>query len=118
MKDNSSKNPYVIPDVKGNDTLAITCILIGAINVAGNRRLISKWTVGHDAAYGMPWKTLMKMMTKNYCQRSEINKMVPDESDKVEKYTGGLPNSIQGGVMASKPKMLQEAIELARSLMA
>nr|GFA58046.1 hypothetical protein [Tanacetum cinerariifolium] len=24
-------------------------------------------TVGHDAAYGMPWKTLMKMMTDNYC---------------------------------------------------
>nr|GFB29914.1 hypothetical protein [Tanacetum cinerariifolium] len=24
-------------------------------------------TVGHDAAYGMPWKTLMKMMTDKYC---------------------------------------------------
>nr|GEY85390.1 hypothetical protein [Tanacetum cinerariifolium] len=24
-------------------------------------------TVGHDAAYGMPWKTLMKMMTGKYC---------------------------------------------------
>ncbi|GJV48163.1 putative reverse transcriptase domain-containing protein [Tanacetum coccineum] len=36
----------------------------------------------------------------------------------VEKYTGGLPDSIQGIVMASKPTKLQEAIELARSLMA
>ncbi|GKB82743.1 reverse transcriptase domain-containing protein [Tanacetum coccineum] len=44
-------------------------------------------------------------------------RIVPDESDKVERYVGGLPNSIQGSVMASKPKMLQEAIELARSLM-
>nr|GFB15891.1 hypothetical protein [Tanacetum cinerariifolium] len=24
-------------------------------------------TVGHEAAYGMPWKTLMKMMTHKYC---------------------------------------------------
>ncbi|GKA82180.1 putative reverse transcriptase domain-containing protein [Tanacetum coccineum] len=43
--------------------------------------------------------------------------MVPDESDKVEKYTGGLPDSIHGSVMASKPKTLQEAIELTRSFM-
>ncbi|GJX79506.1 putative reverse transcriptase domain-containing protein [Tanacetum coccineum] len=43
--------------------------------------------------------------------------MVPDESDKVEKYTGGLPDSIQRSVMASKPKTLQEAIEFTRILM-
>ncbi|GKF64731.1 putative reverse transcriptase domain-containing protein, partial [Tanacetum coccineum] len=103
-----------------------TCTLLGSALTWWNSHVR---TVGHDAAYGMPWKTLMKMMTENYCPRSEIKKletelwnlvvkrMVPDESDKVEKYTGGLPNSIQGSVMASKPKMLQEAIELAKSLM-
>ncbi|GJY32905.1 hypothetical protein Tco_0417374 [Tanacetum coccineum] len=32
-------------------------------------------TVGHDAAYGMPWKTLMKMMTDKYCPRGEIKKL-------------------------------------------
>ncbi|GJV52039.1 hypothetical protein Tco_1447780 [Tanacetum coccineum] len=32
-------------------------------------------TVGHDAAYGMPWKTLMKMMTNKYCPRNEIKKL-------------------------------------------
>ncbi|GJU81987.1 reverse transcriptase domain-containing protein [Tanacetum coccineum] len=26
-------------------------------------------TVGHDAAYGMPWKTLLKIMTAKYCPR-------------------------------------------------
>ncbi|GKF04273.1 hypothetical protein Tco_0034941 [Tanacetum coccineum] len=31
--------------------------------------------VGHDAAYGMPWKTLMKMMTDKYCPRNEIKKL-------------------------------------------
>ncbi|GJX00055.1 hypothetical protein Tco_0183968 [Tanacetum coccineum] len=48
-KVNSSRNPYVIPDVKGNDTLAIPCILIGGINVAGNGRLRSKW---YEDSYG------------------------------------------------------------------
>ncbi|GJR44526.1 putative reverse transcriptase domain-containing protein [Tanacetum coccineum] len=32
-------------------------------------------TVGHDAAYGMPWKTLMKIMTDKYCPRNEIKKL-------------------------------------------
>ncbi|GKB64590.1 hypothetical protein Tco_0920776 [Tanacetum coccineum] len=32
-------------------------------------------TVGHDAAYDMPWKTLMKMMTDKYCPRNEIKKL-------------------------------------------
>nr|GFC40174.1 reverse transcriptase domain-containing protein [Tanacetum cinerariifolium] len=31
--------------------------------------------VGHDAAYGMPWKTLMKMLTDKYCPRNEIRKL-------------------------------------------
>nr|GEW62150.1 hypothetical protein [Tanacetum cinerariifolium] len=78
---------------------------------------LSQWTVRHDVAYEMPWKTLTEMMTKNYCPRSEIKKLELNESDKVEKYTGGLPDSIQRSVMAFKPKMLQEAIELTRSLM-
>ncbi|GJX60513.1 putative reverse transcriptase domain-containing protein [Tanacetum coccineum] len=32
-------------------------------------------TVGHTAAYGMLWKTLMKMMTYKYCPRGEIKKL-------------------------------------------
>ncbi|GJY18639.1 putative reverse transcriptase domain-containing protein [Tanacetum coccineum] len=32
-------------------------------------------TVGHDAAYDMPWKTLMKMRTDHYCPRNEIKKL-------------------------------------------
>ncbi|GJU57021.1 reverse transcriptase domain-containing protein [Tanacetum coccineum] len=92
-----------------------TCTLLGSALIWWNSQVR---TVGHDAAYGMPWKTLMKMMTKNYCPRREIKKLETElwnlvVKDKVEKYTGGLPNSIQGSVMASKPKMLQEAIELA-----
>ncbi|GJS96658.1 putative reverse transcriptase domain-containing protein [Tanacetum coccineum] len=75
-------------------------------------------TVSHDAAYGMPWKTLMKMMTDKYCPRNEIKKlMFPEESNKIEKYFGGLPNMIHGSVVASKPKTMQEAVEIATELM-
>ncbi|GJX26021.1 putative reverse transcriptase domain-containing protein [Tanacetum coccineum] len=47
-------------------------------------------TVGHDAAY---------------------------ESDKIEKYVGGLPDMIHGSVVASKPKTMQDAVEIATELM-
>ncbi|GJS60862.1 putative reverse transcriptase domain-containing protein [Tanacetum coccineum] len=105
-------------------------------------------TVGYDAAYGVPWNTLMKMMTAKYCPQNEIKKlgieiwelkmkdtdlasytqcfqelalscrrMFPEESDKIEKYVGGLPDMIHGSVMASKPKTMQDAVEFATELM-
>ncbi|GJY46631.1 putative reverse transcriptase domain-containing protein [Tanacetum coccineum] len=43
--------------------------------------------------------------------------MFLEESDEVEKYVGGLPDMIQGSVMASKPKIMQDAIEFATKLM-
>ncbi|GJZ99250.1 reverse transcriptase domain-containing protein, partial [Tanacetum coccineum] len=88
---------------------------------------------GHDAAYGMPWKTFMKMMTDKYYPRNEIKKlemeiwdlkvkgtnltsytqrfqelallcgrMFPEESDKIEKYVGGLHDMIHGSVNKRK----------------
>ncbi|GJT45022.1 hypothetical protein Tco_0953737, partial [Tanacetum coccineum] len=44
-------------------------------------------------------------------------KMFPEESDKIEKYVGGLPDMIHGSVMASKPKTMQDAIKFATELM-
>ncbi|GJZ24802.1 hypothetical protein Tco_0562261 [Tanacetum coccineum] len=44
-------------------------------------------------------------------------RMFLEDSDQVEKYVGGLPDMIQGSVMASKPKTMQEAIEFANDLM-
>nr|GEZ37072.1 hypothetical protein [Tanacetum cinerariifolium] len=32
-------------------------------------------TIVHEAAYGMTWKTLMKMMTEKYCPQNEIRKL-------------------------------------------
>ncbi|GKE89028.1 hypothetical protein Tco_1566503 [Tanacetum coccineum] len=43
--------------------------------------------------------------------------MFPKESDEVEKYVGRLPHMIQGSVMASKPKTMQDAMEFATELM-
>ncbi|GKD65166.1 reverse transcriptase domain-containing protein [Tanacetum coccineum] len=104
--------------------------------------------IGHDATYGVPWNTLIKMLTAKYYLRNEIKKlemeiweskvkgtdlesytqhfqelallcgrMIPEESDKIEKYVGGLPDMIHGSVMASKPNTIQDAIEFATELM-
>nr|GEZ34331.1 hypothetical protein [Tanacetum cinerariifolium] len=76
-------------------------------------------TAQHDAAFGMPWKALIKMMTEAYCLRSEIKKLETEFWNlivKVERYVRGLSDNIQGSVMASNLKILQEAIEFARSL--
>ncbi|GJZ22683.1 reverse transcriptase domain-containing protein [Tanacetum coccineum] len=44
-------------------------------------------------------------------------RMFPEESDKVERYVGGLPDMIHGSVVASKLKTMQEATEMATELM-
>ncbi|GJV13012.1 putative reverse transcriptase domain-containing protein [Tanacetum coccineum] len=64
--------------------------------------------VSHDAAYAMTWADLRKKMT---------DKMFLEESDKIERYIGGLPDMIHGNIIASKPKTLQEAVEMATELM-
>ncbi|GKE32081.1 putative reverse transcriptase domain-containing protein, partial [Tanacetum coccineum] len=121
-----------------------------------------KRTIGVDAAYAMNRAGLMKLMTKVYCPRNEIQKMetklwnltvkgndltpytqrfqelillctrmvprfqelillctrmVPDEVDRVERFIGGLPDNIQGNVIAANPSRLQDAIRIANQLM-
>nr|GEZ41313.1 hypothetical protein [Tanacetum cinerariifolium] len=44
-------------------------------------------------------------------------KFVANETEKIDKYISGLPDNIYGSVKASKPKMLDETIELANDLM-
>nr|GEV20636.1 hypothetical protein [Tanacetum cinerariifolium] len=41
----------------------------------------------------------------------------PEESDKIERYVGVLPDVIHGSVVASRPKTMQEAIKMANELM-
>ncbi|GJY70114.1 putative reverse transcriptase domain-containing protein [Tanacetum coccineum] len=50
----------------------------------------------------------------------EIFRMMDEgwkESDEIEKYVGGLPDMIHGSVMASKLKIMQDAIDFATELM-
>ncbi|GJZ08629.1 putative reverse transcriptase domain-containing protein, partial [Tanacetum coccineum] len=81
-----------------------------------------KRTIGVEAAYTMNWVELMKLMTEVYCPRNKIQKMetelmVPDEEDRVERFIGGLPDNIQGNVIAANPARLQDAIRIANQLM-
>nr|GEX20808.1 putative reverse transcriptase domain-containing protein [Tanacetum cinerariifolium] len=71
-----------------NQVKYATCTLLGNALTWWNSHVK---TIGHDAAYGMPWR------------------MFPEESDKVKKYVGGLPDMIQGRVMA-EPQANQKGI--------
>ncbi|GJT64015.1 putative reverse transcriptase domain-containing protein [Tanacetum coccineum] len=62
-------------------------------------------------------KELMELMAEVYCSRNEIQKMeselwnltmVPEEEDRVEKFIRGLPDNIQGNVIAEEPTRLQD----------
>ncbi|GJU98917.1 putative reverse transcriptase domain-containing protein [Tanacetum coccineum] len=67
-----------------------------------------KRTIGVDVAYAINWAGLMRLMTEM---------MVPDEEDRVERFIGGLPDNIQGNVIAANPARLQDAIHIANQLM-
>nr|GEV21268.1 putative reverse transcriptase domain-containing protein [Tanacetum cinerariifolium] len=43
-------------------------------------------------------------------------RMFPEEADKIKRYVGGFPDVIHESVVASRPKMMQEAIEMANEL--
>ncbi|GKA02098.1 putative reverse transcriptase domain-containing protein [Tanacetum coccineum] len=100
-----------------------------------------KKTIGIEAAYAMSWAELMKLMTEVYCLRNKVQKMetelwnlavkgndltaytrrfqelVPDEEEKVERFVGGLPDNIQGNVIAAEPIKLQDTIRIVNNLM-
>ncbi|GKC51510.1 putative reverse transcriptase domain-containing protein, partial [Tanacetum coccineum] len=69
------------------------------------------WTLtmkGNDlTAYTQRFQELTMLCTK----------MVPEEEDQVEKFIGGLPDNIQGNVIASEPMKLLDAIRIANNLM-
>ncbi|GJW62523.1 putative reverse transcriptase domain-containing protein [Tanacetum coccineum] len=82
----------------------------------------------------LTWNEIQKMETelwnlivKNndltaYTQRFQeltmmCTKMVLKEEDQVEKFIRGLPNNIQGNVIAAEPTRLHDAIQIANNLM-
>ncbi|GKB96308.1 putative reverse transcriptase domain-containing protein, partial [Tanacetum coccineum] len=44
-------------------------------------------------------------------------RMVPNEEDRVERFIGGLPDNIQGNVIAANPVRFQDAVRIANQLM-
>nr|GEY50507.1 reverse transcriptase domain-containing protein [Tanacetum cinerariifolium] len=63
-----------------------------------------------------------KLLALPYTERFQeltliCTKFVADETEKIDKYISGLPDNIYGSVKASKPKTLDETIELANDLM-
>nr|GFB58329.1 hypothetical protein [Tanacetum cinerariifolium] len=82
-----------------------TCTLLGSALTWWNSHVM---TVSPDGAYVMTCINLRKKMT---------DKMFLKESDKIERYIGGLPDIIHESVMASKPKTMQDVIEFTTELM-
>ncbi|GJV78735.1 putative reverse transcriptase domain-containing protein [Tanacetum coccineum] len=79
--------------------------------------------INHDVAYAMTWADLRKKMTDKYCPRNEMKKLEAElwnlkvKGTDVIGYVGGLPDMIHGNIVASKPKTMQEAVEMATELM-
>ncbi|GKD97930.1 putative reverse transcriptase domain-containing protein [Tanacetum coccineum] len=80
-------------------------------------------TISHDVAYAMTWADLRKKMTDKYCPRNEMKKLEAElwnlkvKGTDVIRYVGGLPDMIYGNIVASNPKTMQEAVEMATELM-
>ncbi|GJT34062.1 putative reverse transcriptase domain-containing protein [Tanacetum coccineum] len=97
-----------------------TCTLLAGALTWWNSHVM---TVTHDVAYSMTWVDLKKKMTDKYCPRNEMKKLEAELwnlkviGTDVVKYVGGLPDMIHGNIVASKPKTMQEAIEMATELM-
>ncbi|GKD41216.1 putative reverse transcriptase domain-containing protein [Tanacetum coccineum] len=98
-----------------------TCTLLGSALTWWNSHVK---TFGHDVAHAMTWTNLKKKMIDKYYPRGEIKKLEVEmwklnvkESDKIEKYVGGLSDMIHESVMASKPKTMKNAIEFDTELM-
>ncbi|GJV06588.1 hypothetical protein Tco_1344244 [Tanacetum coccineum] len=85
------------------------------------------YDVIHDVSYAMTsgpiWRKKMtaRIGTTNVSPRTNSTASVlgcfPKESDKIKRYVSGLPDMIYGNIVASKPKTMQEAVEMATELM-
>ncbi|GJW81097.1 hypothetical protein Tco_0145072 [Tanacetum coccineum] len=97
-----------------------TCTLLAGALTWWNSHVL---TVTHDVAYAMTWVDLRKKMADKYCPRNEIKKLeaglwnLKVIGTDVVRYVSGLPDMIHGNIVASKPKTMQEAVEMATELM-
>nr|GEY44526.1 reverse transcriptase domain-containing protein [Tanacetum cinerariifolium] len=98
-----------------NQVKFATCTLLDATLTWWNSQIR---TLGPDA-YTMTW--IRENDIPAYTNRLQelaliCTKFVSNETEKVDKYISGLPDNIYGNVKSSKPKTLDETIELANDL--
>ncbi|GKA75171.1 putative reverse transcriptase domain-containing protein [Tanacetum coccineum] len=95
-----------------------TCTLLDSALTWWNSH---KRTIGTDAAYALSWRELMKLMTEFTSEvpgtLTDVHQNGPVEEDRVEEFIGGLPDNIQGNVIAAEPTRLQDAVRIANNLM-
>ncbi|GJZ12673.1 putative reverse transcriptase domain-containing protein [Tanacetum coccineum] len=100
-----------------NQVKFATCTLLGAALTWWNSQIR---TLGPDA-YSMTWEVKgndVPTYTERFQELTLIcTKFVANETEKVDKYISGLPDNIYGNVKSSRPKTLDETIELANDLM-
>nr|GEZ55438.1 reverse transcriptase [Tanacetum cinerariifolium] len=77
------------------------------LNFKGTERVVGLMKGTDVVAYSQRFQELALMCDRTFSK----------EKDKVERYVNGLPDTIHGSVMATKPKTMQDAIEFATELM-
>ncbi|GJW49805.1 putative reverse transcriptase domain-containing protein [Tanacetum coccineum] len=100
-----------------NQVKFATCTLLGVALTWWNGQIRS---LGPNA-YSMTREVKgndVPTYTKRFQELTLIcTKFVANETEKVDKYINGLPDNIYGNVKSSRPKTLDETIELANDLM-
>ncbi|GJZ20153.1 reverse transcriptase domain-containing protein [Tanacetum coccineum] len=76
---------------------------------------------GNDGDNGnggnVKWCSYVYLSRLREVSTTQLQRMVPEEEDQIERYVRGLPDNIQGNVMSVEPTRLKDAIRLANSLM-
>ncbi|GKE95226.1 hypothetical protein Tco_1580081 [Tanacetum coccineum] len=74
--------------------------------------------IGIEEAYRISWGNDLKIDVRRFQELATLcPTMVPDFEKMMEVFIGGLPQSIEENVTASKPQTLEEAINIAQRLM-
>ncbi|GKA51276.1 putative reverse transcriptase domain-containing protein [Tanacetum coccineum] len=91
-----------------------TCTLLNSALTWWNSH---KRTIRNEAAFAKLWRELMKLMAEISRVDYDVTKMIPEEEDRDEKFIRGLPDNIQGNVIAVEPKRLEDVVRIANNLM-
>ncbi|GKB06377.1 putative reverse transcriptase domain-containing protein, partial [Tanacetum coccineum] len=105
------RNERTVRECTYQDFMKCNPIIPGNRRVELNKKIERLWNLkvqGTDVvAYNQRFQELALLS----------DRMFPEEADKIERYVGGMPDPIYSSVVASKPKTMQEAIEMATGLM-